>query len=202
MEADTRCALYRADSGTWRELPDPDAAACAMAETKPLLAVHRTDGGVAVYDAATGEQARAFDSPLPGVSVTKLCFSDGDRLLLAFTASGTLAVFDAESGALLSRTDLGERFLSFKANARYDVFEDAAGDRLLVIYENTLYTESVCIVVDRGSWTCVGAYSGVIAYAQASDEVLLLPFGAGLYRMPLLNTEGLCRLAREFLARG
>ena len=159
------------------------------------------DGGIMLYDCVSGDLLREIASPLPGPSVTKLLFADADRVLLAFSGEGALAVFDVESGALLHRSSFSQYGLSFRDEARYDVFVAEEKDQLVIVYDDDLYTEAVLFTLDRESWTCVGGHMGVSCYIPATDELILRPYLGEVYRMPLLGTMELRQMAEDLLSR-
>ena len=194
-------ALYSAENDSWIALPDLEGTAFAMAESSPVLAVQKRSGVIALYDADSGRLLREIEHSLPPLSVTKMLFHKEDKELLLFTSTGSLAVFELETGEKLHQSSFSQFGLSFHSDARYDVYEQEEDGKLIIVYDYDGYTEPELFLIDRKSWECCGGYMGVACYVPATDELILAPYMEGVHHMPRLDTEDLRQLALDFLDR-
>ena len=163
----------RALSGTERETPPGGVAADAVwARGGDRLAV--LEGRTITVRGPGGETICTAESPS---GVCKLLFARGDELLISFSETGTLCVYDAHSGALLHSSNHGEENLYLTAHsARCSVWEIPEEKRLLLFCDSLKRNEAVCIALDTDSWVCAGIYEGAAAYIAASDSMLVSLF--------------------------
>ena len=60
-------------------------------------------------------------------------------------------------------------------------------------------SEAICLVYDRPSRGCAGAYDAVAAYLPGRDCVLVCPFTDGVYLSPYRSRAELVAAAEELL---
>lgn len=150
----------------------------ALGEKSSLQAVW--DGeSLKIRDPETGSERDA--GPLPPTT-SKLLFACDDELLLCFTETGELCVYQVSDGALLHRSQHAGLGLHFRGNgARYTAQQAVNEDRLLLFYDDLANDQTVCLVLDKEAWACVGAYDNVAAYLPSRDNVLVCQPMDGIY---------------------
>ena len=134
-------------------------------------------------------------------AVCKLLFARGDELLIAFSETGTLCVYDAESGKLLHSSEHGEKNLLFSGRfARYSVSEIPEEKRMLVFCDSLGRSEAVCIALDTESWDCVGVYEGAAACLAGTNYMLVSPYLDGVWLCPRWTLQEMMEKAETILA--
>ena len=167
--------------GEWSSLEGMDWTASALGGEKPLLAVW--DGErLRLRDLESGKETET--DGLPPTTV-KLLFTKGDRELLTFSGTGELCVIRCSDGVLLHRSQHGGLGLRFRGEGAYYALAEAEReDRLLIFYDDLTRSEALCLVYDRESGDCAGAFDAVAAYLPGRDEVLVCPMMNGIYLSP------------------
>ena len=72
-------------------------------------------------------------------------------------------------------------------------------DRLLIFYDDLSRSEAICLVYDRPSRGCAGAYDAVAAYLPGRDCVLVCPFVDGVYLSPFRSRAEIIDAAEALL---
>ena len=171
----------------------------ALAEEQPWMAVPGEEGLLKLYDLRKGELLLDIPYELSTQKMEKLLFAEQDRLLLVFSSEGDLSAYDTETGALLGQVSYADKMLRFRREARYSFYSVPEQRRYLLVYNYIGNTESCCLALDMDSWQPVGFYFGVETYLPESGELLILPYGEGLYRQKLLSREEIAAMAEELL---
>ena len=182
--------------GVWTALDGTDGKRFALGADKPLLAVW--DGErLTLRDLASG--AESVTEGLPATTA-QLLFAPGDGELLAFSEAGELCVIRCGDGALLHSSQHGALGLRFLASgARYTLADAVNEDRLLIFYDDLSRSEAICLVYDRPSRGCAGAYDAVAAYLPGRDCVLVCPFTDGVYLSPYRSRAEIIDAAEALL---
>ena len=193
--AEGALALCSEDGG-WTALDGMAGTRFALGADKPLLAVW--DGErLTLRDLASG--AEQVTEALPATTA-KLLFAPGDGELLAFSEAGELCVLRCGDGELLHTSQHGALGLRFLASgARYALADAVNEDRLLIFYDDLSRSEPICLVYDRGSRGCAGAYDAVAAYLPGRDCVLVCPFVDGVYLSPFRSRAEIIDAAEALL---
>ena len=187
------------ETGEWSTPEDLDASVWAMGEEKPLLA--GWDGErLVIRDLAGGKNVESEELP---ATTIQLLFTEDERELLAFSGTGELCVIRTEDGALLYRSGNSGLDAGFHmGNTRYAIAEAQKEDRLLIFYDDLTRGESLCLVYDRDSQSCAGAFEAVAAYLPAVDSVLVCPRMDGAYVSPFRSRAEIIAEAESRLAVG
>ena len=197
------CMAYDIADDRWISLPEMDASVetvCAVGDTEPLMAAPAREGGVQLIDLKTGEVR--LNIPVELLSLRKLLFAMEDRVLLAFSYTGALQIYDTQTGERLADEYFGSKNLHFHDTARYSAQQISAGDRLLIICEDERYTEASDVCMDIQSWECAGFYSGIIHYCQETERAVVKPSLEGFYFSPFFSLNEIMARGRDVLDRG
>ena len=197
-------AAYDVPGACWLPLdgllgPEDGKLPFTLAEEQPWLALQTEEDAVRLLDLRLGREVRVLRGTPPAEDVVRLVFADHDRLLLLFSGDGDLTVFETETGERLYSANVPIENLHFSADARYEARVTRGGDRLLVIFDDTVYREAGCLVLDLEHWERVGVYHGVCAYLPEADRVVVKPYREALASAPLYTTEQLIAMAERAL---
>lgn len=200
--------LFDPAAERWTELP-ADAfyflpykgerlAACSEDGTR--IALPASDGGIVLLDSATGAEVLRIDCPADPGDLGRLLFAQDDTLFFAFSLSGTMYVYDAQSGGLLFEESFPKSDMSFRKGARCDVFPTQDGKRLVLVYDSSSYTEAFSVVIDPALRCTVGEYAGIIAYVAERNTLILAPYyGKALCEVPLYSISESLSMAEALL---
>ena len=198
-------AVYLKEEDRWTEAPylDPEKEeALTLAEEHSWMAVQRSNGALSLFDVSDGSEILKMQEGIPGESVTKMIFAEGDKYLLALTKAGELAVFSTEDGKMLHRSAHSGSNVRFDADARYDVQVLPQKQRMLVICDDTTYKGPFCISIDLRTFETNGFYNYVSGYLPEIEQLVSDPYDEALWFYPLYSTEEIQQLAEEFLENG
>ncbi len=138
---------------------------------------------------------------LPSETAKLLLTRDGN-LLLAFSGTGELRIFDASGGALRLSASFGGYNLQFaSADAHYGIAEIPDEERMLIFYDDLNRDEAVCIALDLRLWECVGVYEGAAAYLPAADRMLVCHNLDDVWLSPRWSLERMTEKAEGILGR-
>ena len=130
----------------------------------------------------------------------ELTGKDGTPLKISFTRNGEVSVTDEKRGEELFSSRFREQTISLTAKGiRTDALFSSDGSRLILIYDDPTAAEPVCIVLDTGSWECIGIFDGVAAYLPGRDSVLVTPYLDDVYLSPFWNLREIQAKALEIL---
>ena len=205
LEGPGQYLLASLEDGTITEMPclDPEKEeTLAMADLHPWMALQKEEGDLSLIDLESRSEICRLDSPLPASGVVKLLFAREDQWLLAFTNSGGLAVFDTEDGHLLYQRKTLEENLRFDSDSRYSVCLVPEQNRLLILYDNWSYSESVAISLDTNSFEINGLYNGFAACLKTRDLALIVPAYDRIYQSPLLSVDKIQEMGEVLLEKG
>ncbi|MCR5369894.1 MAG: TIR domain-containing protein [Clostridium sp.] len=184
-------------------LLDPDAEeVIGLADTHPWMAVQRADGSVCLADLSNGKVMREFKNPLPASGVVKILFAQNDQWLLAFTNGGDLAVFRTADGTVLYRAAFTDNNVSFRSGVRYDVFHVPGQNRLLIIDDDSSYTEAFCISIDTDSFSTNGFYHGFSNWLPETGRAVIFHRNDQVCCAPLLSLGEIQAMGEELLEKG
>ena len=173
---DWRYALYSAGDDNWTMMEymgSDEKQVLALAGEKPWIATQKEDGTLCLVDLSTGEEILSMESTLPGESIVKLCFTGDDEWLAAFAGTGELAIYSTKDGRELHRSGYAGYNLRFHTNARYEIHRIPQDDRLLVISDDSAYTEPAGILIDTVSMKNTGFYKGFACYLPPANAVII-----------------------------
>ena len=173
-----------------------EATVAAISENGRMLA--RWNGeSLDICDRQTGAERNAGTLP---ATTCKLLFAFDDTLLFAFAENGELRVLRTADGAELYRAQHGALGLHFRGSgARYTVTPAVGENRLLLTYDNPAENQTVCLVLDRDAWVCVGAYKNVGAYLPRFNGVLISRPMDGVYFSPYYSSAEIIAMAEELV---
>ena len=168
----------------------------ALGEKSPLLAIW--DGErLRIRDLESGSEMDAGALP---PTTSKMLFACDDELLFSFSETGTLCVFRVSDGSLLHSSQYGDLGLHFRGSgARYTVAQTTGEERLLLFYDDPVRDQTVCLVIDREIWACVGAYDNVAAYLPSRDSVLVCQPMDAIYFSPYHSSEEILESAAQLV---
>ena len=198
-------AVYLSGEDRWTEAPflDPEKKeVLALAEEHDWMAVQRSNGALSIFDVSGGAEILTMQEGIPGESVTKLIFADQDKYLLVLTKAGDLAIFSTEDGKMLNRFAYSSSNVRFDDDARYDVQVLPQKQRMLVICDDTTYSEPFCISIDLGSFEYNGFYHAVSGFLPLTDKLVSNASGEEPCYYPLYSVEEMQQLAEEYLEKG
>ena len=150
-------------------------------------------------DVGGASEILTMEAGIPGESVTKMIFADRDQYLLVLTKAGELAVFDTKDGKMLHRSSYSGSNIRFDADARYDVYILPEKQRMLVICDDTTYTEPFCISIDLASFEGNGLYHSVSGYLPLAEQLVSDTYTEELGLYPLYSIEQMQQMAEEQL---
>lgn len=202
--------LTAGSAGSRFDLPEAelwaDPAAISLTDQGLLIA------GDTVFDPATGTFTGAAEAVQPLTpealplafdlppELSKLLYARDGQLLLAFSATGALRVYDARTGALLHSSAYGSDQLSFAAEgAHYEVRELPEEGLLLIFYDDLDRTEGVSIALDMSLWACVGVYQGAAGYCPPLDGMLVCHYLDDVWLCPRRSLSDLMEKAQGIL---
>lgn len=197
-------AVYLSREDRWTKAPFLDSETkevLALAEEHDWMAVQRSSGALSIFDVSGGSEILTMPEEIAGESVTKMIFADRDKYLLVLTKAGDLAIFSTEDGNLLNRFAFNSN-VKFDGYARYDVQVLPQKQRMLVIYDNTSFTEPFCISIDLGSLDVNGFYYAVSGYLPLIEKLVSNAFREEPCFYPLYSVEEMQQLAEEYLENG
>ncbi|MBO5543287.1 MAG: hypothetical protein J5949_01510, partial [Oscillospiraceae bacterium] len=124
------------------------------------------------------------------------------QYFVVFFESGEIRICTASGDVLcdIPESRVRQRFSS-EASV-YHAAVSAAGDRLLLFYDDLNRPEPLCVVVDMPQWECVGIFEGPAAYLSGDDSVLVFRQLVGLYASPFWSCDELLRKAGEMVGQG
>ena len=166
------------------------------------MAVQRSNGALSIFDVSGGAEILTMQEGIPGESVTKLIFADKDKYLLVLTKAGDLAIFSTEDGKMLNRFAYSSSNVRFDDDARYDVQVLPQKQRMLVICDDTTYSEPFCISIDLGSFEYNGFYHAVSGFLPLTEKLVSNASGEEPCYYPLYSVEEMQQLAEEYLEKG
>lgn len=182
---------YSLAQDQWKKLSEiyNTGGAYCLANCEPYLAIQDRDGIIQVINLESGKLQTALFCGEAHDSVSKVMFASDDSILIVFTSAGVMNIFDVSTAELLHTSSYGNLNLRFHENARYDVFIVENQNRMLIIYDDSYYTESACICIETENWDRVGQYSGVVHFLEASQTMVVKPYVDGLYYSPFLTLD-------------
>lgn len=186
------------EQGVWSELPDgTSGSAFALGTQHALLAVWDGDR-LLLIDLEHG--TRTVTEGLPPTTV-RLLFSESDEELFALSETGELCVIQSSDGELLYRAQFSALGLRFRADGtRYTLASVVNENRTLLFCEDLSCSEAMCLVYDRESRGCAGAYDAVAAYLPESDSVFICPIMDGVCFSPFYGRTEVISAAEALLA--
>lgn len=141
------------------------------------------------------------EADLPFTTCKILPACDGS-VLLVFTETGVLSIYDANNGTLLQRFEQSNNRVHFAAQrTHYEARLNKDASRLFVFTDNSADDLALCMVFDTKSWECVGSFENVCAYLPERDCVLVCPYLDGAYMCPFWNLDDMLAAAEKIIAR-
>ena len=199
---DSQYALYDIAQDKWTAMEymsTGDDDVLALAESHPWMALQKKDGDLCVIDPASGEEILTMENTLPGDGITLLLFAGEDKWLLAFTEQGALAIFSTADGKELHHSLWSSQNLRFDDGVRCEVHSIPQNDRILLIYDDTTYTESTSIMIDARSMKVTGFYPALSCYFPSDNTVLVNHSNEKACLSGLVTVEGMQEMAEELL---
>lgn len=158
------------------------------------LAVGATELSFTVYDRADGRAVSTGSFPsAPG----RLLLAQNDTVLLALLESGSLYIYDTESGTQLNSCRLNRVFPAAATAFSCAEFEDE--QRLLAFLDDRVEAEPLCIALETEGWDCVGVYTGAAAWLPAVRRVLVVDAQGGLWLSPRHTLDDMTETAQGLL---
>ena len=111
-----------------------------------------------------------------------------------------MAIYDSGTGRCLYSADYGYINLSFHSDAAFRVYEPGEG-RLLIICDDSYYTESCAFLIETESWEQIGRYYGVFHYRPDTDTIQIKPETGGLYETHFLSLGELIDRGKRVIDR-
>ena len=174
----------------------------ALAQTHPWIAVQGRDSSLRLMNVMTGELIHEYAQTLPGPGLTKLLFANDDKWLMAFTNGGDMGIYSTENGTLLQRCSYATEGVRFSAHANYDVSVIPEQNRILIVYDDTMYFEPFCISINEPTFESNGFYTGFSLWLKQSRQAIILPYNDQVYLSPLFSIEDIQNMAESFLQKG
>ena len=194
--------LYDINNDTWTKMEYMSSnkkQLLEMAESHPWIAIQKEDGNLAIVELTSGKELWTLENTLPTDKINRLLFTRDDTLLIAFSGSGALTVYDTADGKELHRSYYNGSGLRFSDEGRYEAYYIPESNRILIIYDNVDNSVPVAITLDAGSLKKTGFYPGISCYFPEDNTVLFKPVYVAPAFSKLYSLEEMNKMAEDLL---